>query len=64
VFIFGTGKTRTAGLLSGEGRTMIDSVVCAQYINTYFLVKLLTFVDFCVFLGVFNLADFCNAPMV
>jgi len=27
------GKTRMAGLQSGEGRTMIDSVVWAQYIN-------------------------------
>jgi len=27
------GKTRMAGLQSGEGRMMIDSVVWAQYIN-------------------------------
>jgi len=27
------GKTRMAGLRSGEGRLMIDSVVWAQYIN-------------------------------
>jgi len=27
------GKTRMVGLQSGEGRTMIDSVVWAQYIN-------------------------------
>jgi len=28
-----SGKTRMAGLQSGEGRMMIDSVVWAQYIN-------------------------------
>jgi len=27
------GKTRMAGLQSGEGRTMINSVIWAQYIN-------------------------------
>jgi len=27
------GKTRMAGLQSGKGRTMIDSVIWAQYIN-------------------------------
>jgi len=27
------------------------------------IVKLLAFVDFCVFLGVVDLADFCKAPM-
>jgi len=32
-FIFDTGETRLAGLQSGEDRTMIDSVVWAQYIN-------------------------------
>jgi len=32
-FIFGVGKTRMAGLQSGEGRLMIDSVVWTQYIN-------------------------------
>jgi len=26
-------KTKMAGLQSGEGHMMIDSVVCAQYIN-------------------------------
>jgi len=32
-FIFSFGETRMAGLQSGEGRMMIDSVVWAQYIN-------------------------------
>jgi len=32
-FIFGTTKTRMAGLQSGEARMMIESVVWAQYIN-------------------------------
>jgi len=32
-FTFGTGKTRMTELQSGEGRTTIDSVVWAQYIN-------------------------------
>jgi len=31
--LFGVEKTRMAGLQSGKGRTMIDLVVCAQYIN-------------------------------
>jgi len=29
----GYEKTRMAGLRSGEGRSMIDSVICVQYIN-------------------------------
>jgi len=32
-FIFGTEQTKIAGLEPGEGRTTIDSVVWAQYIN-------------------------------